>query len=87
MKNKRNSNSNSRIYSRTFINGNVKTETKNNPQGLHIDIDSGRFGKEGTTATIGFDSAPNRFLRLDGREARSLYQALSAHYDKFIYND
>ena len=79
--------SNSRIYSRTFINGDIKTETQNNPTGLVVDIESGRFGKEGTTAKIGFDSAPNRFLKLDGRQARALYESLSKHYSQFIYND
>lgn len=80
-------NSNSRIYSRTFSNGDVKTETRNNPSGLHIDIDSGRFGKEGTSATIGFEGAENRFMKLNGRQLRSLYQALDRHYSQFIYND
>ena len=78
---------NSRIYSRTFVNGDVRTETKNSPMGLFIDIDSGRYGKEGTVGTIGFENAPNRFLRLDGRELRSLYQALNSHFGQFIYND
>ncbi len=78
---------NSRIYSRTFINGNVRTETKNNPSGLMVDIESTRFGKEGTVATIGFESAPNRFLKLNGYEARALFESLSRHYDQLIYND
>jgi len=78
---------NSRIYSRTFINGNIRTETQNNPSGLKVDIQSGRFGKEGTIATIGFDSAPNRYLKLNGHEARALYQSLEKHYSKFVYND
>ena len=78
---------NSRIYSRTFSNGDVRTETQNNPSGLVVDIDSGRFGKEGTQATIGFEGAENRFLKLNGRQARALYRALSAHYSQFVYND
>lgn len=78
-------NNNSRIYSRTFANGDIKTETINNPSGLHIDIESSRFGKEGTSVTLGFDGAENRFLKLSGREARTLFDALRKHYDQFIY--
>jgi hypothetical protein len=84
---KRSNKTNSRIYSRTFTNGDIKTETKDSPMALHVDIESTRFGKEGTTATIGFDNAPNRFLRLNGRELRSLYQALDKHYAQFVYAD
>lgn len=78
---------NSRIYNRTYINGDIRTETQNNPSGLFVDIESGRFGKEGTTMTIGFEDAPNRWTRLDGRQARTLFKALQRHFNGFIYND
>ena len=80
-------NTNSRINTRVSGRGDITTRTVNNPSGLTITIESGRFGKEGTEATIGFDNAPNRFLKLDGFQARALYESLAKHYDSFIYND
>lgn len=79
--------SNSRIRTRTNNRGDINTNTVNNPTGLVVDIESGRYGKEGTTATIGFEDAPNRFLKLDGYQTRTLFESLAKHYGEFIYND
>lgn len=79
--------SNSRISTRVNRRGDITTRTINNPTGLEVEVSSGRFGKEGTAVSIGFDSAPNRRLKLTGREARSLFQALEKHYAEFIYAD
>ena len=80
-------NQNSRINTRVTNRGDINTTTINNPSGLIVDIESGRFGKEGTIATIGFDNAPNRWLKLDGFQARALYESLAKHYSEFVYND
>ncbi len=63
-------------------NGNVQTETRDLAGGLHVDIESLAGGRKGTSATIGFESAPNRYMRLDGRDLRSLYTALTRHYSQ-----
>lgn len=72
--------SNSRIRTRVDDRGDVTTETVNQPTGLIVEIDSGRFGKEGTDVTIGFEGAANRNLKLDGRQARALFRSLAKHY-------
>lgn len=76
---------NSRIKTRVNDRGDITTETVNHPEGLVVSIESGRWGKEGTEATLGFEGAENRFLKLDGRQLRSLYMALQKHYDEFAY--
>ena len=74
--------SNSRINTKVNDRGDVSTETVNNPRGLVIEIDSKRWGREGTEMTVGFEDAANRFLKLDGREARTLFNALYKHYNE-----
>lgn len=80
-------NTTSRIKTRVNSRGDVKTETVNNPSDLVVDIESGRFGKEGTGVTLGFRGAENRFLKLDGRQARTLFRSLEKHFARFEYND
>lgn len=79
--------SNSRTRTRVSRRGDVDTTIVNQPEDFHIQISSGRYGKEGTEVTLGFDGAENRFLKIDGRKARALFNALGKHYGKFIYND
>lgn len=79
--------SNSRINTRVSNRGDITTTTVNNPSGLEVNIESGRFGKEGTTATIGFEDAPNRRIKLDGYTTRALFESLAKHYGEFIYNE
>ncbi len=79
-------NNNSRINTRVNGRGDIKTNTINQPTGLVIDIDSGRFGKEGTNFTIGFEGRENRFMKLNGRQARTLFRSLAKHYGEFVYN-
>ncbi len=78
--------SNSRINTRVNGRGDIRTDTVNQPSGLVVDIDSKRFGKEGTNVTLGFEGAENRFLKLDGFQARTLYESLQKHFDQFVYN-
>jgi hypothetical protein len=63
-----------------YTNGNIQTETRDLANGLHVEIESRARGRKGTQATIGFESAPNRYMRLDGRDLRQLYTTLQRHF-------
>lgn len=74
--------SNSRISTRVDDRGDVTTRTVNQPSGLIVEIESSRFGREGTEVTLGFEGSENRNLKLDGRQARAIYLALEKHYSQ-----
>lgn len=60
--------------------GLVETRTINNPSGFIVSAESTRRGKGGSKVTIGFEDSQNRNLKLNGRQARALYLALSKHF-------
>lgn len=76
----------SKISTKSNDRGDVVTETLGDDRNLDLFIETGRGGREGTEVVVGHPESTNRRLRLNGRQARSLFTALSKHFDEVDYN-
>ena len=74
-----NNNRNAVIRSRTLRNGSLKTETARRDSGIAVGVTSNR-----ATGRTRFSLTTDRGLqvRLNGREARTLFRVLARHYEQ-----
>jgi hypothetical protein len=71
-------NRNARIQTRTLRNGNLRTETARRDSGIKASVTTSKSG-----GRVGFSMTTEEGLvvRLNGRQARTLFRVLARHYD------
>lgn len=73
-----NNNRNAIIRSRTLRNGNLRTETARRDSGINVGVTATPSGRTRFSLT----TETGLVVRLNGREARTLFRVLARHYDR-----
>ncbi len=71
-------NRNARIQTRTLRNGNLRTETAGRDSGIKASVTT---SKTGGRVGLSMTTEDGLVVRLNGRQARTLFRVLARHYD------